>query len=64
MLRGAGKVVVGREQREVVTQAQLRDRGVDGADLHARAAATVAQFATPTILLERLGAGVRRRLTS
>ena len=51
MLRGAGKVVVGREQREVVTQAQLRDQGVDGADLHAPAAATVAQFGGVHVIL-------------
>lgn len=44
MRGGAGKIMVGRQQRQFVTDAQLREQSVDRADLHAGATTAIAQF--------------------
>jgi hypothetical protein len=42
MSRGEDKIVVGCQQLQVVANAELRDHGVDRADLQAGAAAAIA----------------------
>ena len=44
MSRGEHKIVVRCQQHQVVTNAELRDHGVDRADLHTGAAAAIAQL--------------------
>ena len=48
---GPDKVVIGRQQRQFVTNAELREQGVDGADLHTRATAAIAQFRGVDVIL-------------
>ena len=48
---GPDKVVVGREQRQFVTNAELRKQGVDGANLHTGATAAIAQFRGVDVIL-------------
>jgi len=45
------EIVVGRQQRQFVTNAELREQRVDGANLHAGAAATIAQFCGIDVIL-------------
>jgi len=45
------KVVVGRKQRQSVTDAELREQGIDGADLHPGATAAVSQLRGVDVIL-------------
>ena len=45
------KVVVGRQQRESVTDAQLREQGIDGTYLHTGTAAAISQFSSVDVIL-------------
>gem|GEM_PF-4254948 len=48
---GSDKVVVGRQQRQSVTDAELREQSVDGADLHTGATAAITQFRGVNMIL-------------
>jgi hypothetical protein len=50
MSRGKDEIVVGCQQHQVVTNAQLRDYRVDRADLQAGAAATIAQVRSVDVI--------------
>lgn len=51
MSRGKHKIVVGCQQRKVVTNAELRDHGVDGANLQAGATAPITQLRSVDVIL-------------
>ena len=59
MRSGSDKVVVGRQQRQFVTNAELREQGVDGANLHTGATAAIAQFRGVNVILPVRGDIVR-----
>jgi len=44
MRRHLFEIIVGRQQLQLVTNAQLREKGVDCADLYARASTAVSQI--------------------
>ena len=50
MSRGENKIVVACQQHQVVTNAELRDHGVDRADLQAGAAAAIAQIRSVDVI--------------
>lgn len=50
MSRGKDEIVVGCQQHQVVTNAELRDYRVDRADLQAGAPATIAQFRSVDVI--------------
>jgi hypothetical protein len=45
------KILVSRQQRQFVADTELGQQSVNGADLHARAAAGVAQFGSVDMVL-------------
>lgn len=51
MPSGQNEVVVGREQSQPVPNAQLREQGIDGADLHTGAATAVPQLSGPDVIV-------------
>src|SRR5262245_55639393 len=63
----ASEILVGRQHRQPVTDAELREQRVDGADLHAGATATVAKLRRGDVTLRsgpRSGSAVNRSIMS
>jgi hypothetical protein len=55
MRRGQEKVIIGREHRQLMTNAQLRKHGVNRADLQAGATTAIAQFCGVDMILPLRG---------
>jgi hypothetical protein len=55
------EIPVGRQERQVVPDAELREKGIDSASLHTGATATIAQFRGIDVIL-LVGGEERQRL--
>lgn len=65
MAGGVHEVLIGAQQLEVVGDAQLGDQGVDRAELHSRAPASVAQVGRGDVVVaRRLNGGKRAKVAA